>query len=266
MDGPLGHQWFAVASAAGIGHGAAGARLLNRGLVLWRSPDGTAIAAPDLCTHSKADLTKGDVVDGRLICPKHGWTFGDGGRCVAKPSGLPINERAHLKIYPCTERYGLIWVSLGEPATDVADVAWDGDTRYRRIHSATSVWQTNPIRIVETILRQRNSPFDDVSADLPFQVRSTFKTDDGAEHCRLLSCAPASSRAATVATVVWTSSTESARDEGIAAQALADLEAVRAEAETDPPLRPEIEITAGEVASAAEWKRRFLSFIAHVAE
>lgn len=113
--GPLGHQWFAVARSANVQDAPAAARLLRRDLVLWRSPSGAVVAAPDRCTHSKGDLTKGEVNDGRLVCPKHGWTFGDGGRCVFKPSGLPINDRAHLKIHPCVERYGLVWVSLDNP-------------------------------------------------------------------------------------------------------------------------------------------------------
>ncbi|MGB8386601.1 MAG: Rieske 2Fe-2S domain-containing protein [Mycobacterium sp.] len=261
--GPLGRQWLPVASSADIQDGPAGVRLLARDLVLWRSPIGAVVAAPNLCTHSKGDLTKGEVNSGRLVCPKHGWTFGDEGRCVFKPSGLPISDKAHLKTHPCTERYGLVWVSLGDPAAPVMDLAWDDD-RYRRIHNGASVWQSNSIQIMETLLAEGDCPYVDVTTEVPFFVRGAFKSDDGATHRRLISCAPVDNRTSLVTSVVWTNRDGRGDDAKIVNEVMADLDEVKSAAEklAGPA---SAEIAFGESRSA-DWKRRLLTFLGHGVE
>ena len=169
-----------MATSADVEDGPAAKGLLGRNLVVWRGPSDEVIAAPDQCTHSKGDLSKGEVTDGRLMCPKHGWTFGDEGRCVFKPSGLPINDKAHLHVYPCAERHGLIGVSLNEPDHPGIELAWDGDARHRRIDLRSSVWQSNPIHIMEILLAEDDSSTVDRTAELPFVVHGTFKSYDGA--------------------------------------------------------------------------------------
>ena len=91
--------------------------LLATKVVLYRSSDGAVIAAPDRCPHREAPLSQGVVEDGCLVCPYHGWTFGDDGRCVRVPSAtdhVPPPPRAHLATFGSAERYGLVWVCLGD--------------------------------------------------------------------------------------------------------------------------------------------------------
>lgn len=258
-SGSLGRQWLPVASSPDIQDGPVAVRVLARDLVLWRSPSRAVVAAPNLCTHSKGDLTKGEVNGGRLVCPKHGWTFGDEGRCVFKPSGLAISDKAHLKTHPCTERYGLVWVSLGDPAAPIIDLAWDDDDRYRRIHSGASVWQSNPIQIMETLLAEDDCPYVDVTTEVPFFVHGAFKSDDGATHRRLISCAPVDNRTSLVTSVVWTNSDGHPDDTKIMNEAMADLDDVKSAAEkvAGPP---SAEIASGETRSA-DWKHRLLTFL-----
>ncbi len=260
--GPLGHQWFGVASSAATQEEPVAVRLLGNDLVLWRSPNGTVVAAPDRCTHSRRPLSKGTVDNGRLVCAKHGWTFGDEGRCVFKPSGLPIAESAHLKTYPCTERYGVVWMSLGDPGAPVIDLPWDHDERFRRIHSAVSVWQANPINIVEAALAQPDSGSVDVIADVPFVVHSAFSPNDATQHHRLLSCAPVDGRSSLVMTLVWTTDTGGPDDAKIVGEATADLDEVKAVAgtsetpstATEPPRFDECSISS-------DWRRRLLTYL-----
>ena len=258
--GPLGRQWLAVACSADLHDAPVAVRLLGTDLVLWRSPRGTVVAAPDRCTHSKRPLSKGTVNDGLLVCAKHGWTFGDEGRCVLKPSGLPITDNAHLKTYPCTERYGLIWLSLAEPDVPVIDLAWDGDERYRRIHSGASVWQCDPIKIIESILAPTNSGFVDVVADLPFSIHGAFKSTDTSEHRRLLTCAPIDARRSLVTTVVWTSSGQHSDDAAIVSEAMADLDELKSTTEAADATSSAAEAAPDDEASYSEWKRRLLAF------
>ena len=81
------------------------------------------------------------------MCPYHGWTFGDGGRCVAVPSAAarragaaegPPRGRSHVE-----ERYGLVWLCPGTPAAQIPAMRWDDDPAYRRINSGVEVWSTS---------------------------------------------------------------------------------------------------------------------------
>lgn len=265
--GPLGHQWLAVASTSDVAGGPAGVRLLGQSLVLYRSPDGLVVAAPDRCPHSKGDLTKGEVNEGLLACPKHGWTFGDEGRCVFKPSGLPIADKAHLKTFACTERYGLIWVSVADPVDPIIDIDWDVDEQYRMIHSEMSVWQSNAMHIMETLLTEFDSTSVDVTADVPFIARVAFKTTDGTQHRQLLSCAPADGRKSMVSAVLWTSGGARGDDANVVEKAMSDLNALRSAAENTVGSSSTGEIVVDEGNTrVADWKRRLSDFVGqHVA-
>ncbi|MCA0268057.1 MAG: aromatic ring-hydroxylating dioxygenase subunit alpha [Bacteroidetes bacterium] len=117
--------------------GVAGATLLGEALVLARFPDGRLLAAPEACPHKGMALSCGSVHDDRLVCPYHGWAFGEDGACVGVPS-LPdpparLLEHAALRTFAVQERYGLIWVRLSDdeaaplpdlPVFDGAD-GWD---------------------------------------------------------------------------------------------------------------------------------------------
>ena len=126
----LARYWYAVDRSLDVQGAPRSARLLGRDLVLWRGPNGNVIAAPDRCPHREAPLSAGSVEHGCLVCPYHGWTFGDEGRCVRVPSagdGVPPPPRAHLRTFHCTERYGLVWVCLGEPAAGIPEIDQEVD-------------------------------------------------------------------------------------------------------------------------------------------
>ena len=104
--------------------------LLGRDYVVWRTPDGSVAAAPDRCPHREAPLSLGRVDGGCLVCPYHGWTFGDGARCVVVPSaapGVPVPPTAHLPAIAAAERYGLVWLCPGTPAAAIPTVAQEDD-------------------------------------------------------------------------------------------------------------------------------------------
>jgi phenylpropionate dioxygenase-like ring-hydroxylating dioxygenase large terminal subunit len=106
-----------VARATDLGAAPLGVVLLGQPLVVWRSPAGI-VAAADRCRHRGAALHRGEIADGLLICPYHGWHYESSGRCVAVPAhpGLALPASLRLITYPCRERHGLIWTVLGTPA------------------------------------------------------------------------------------------------------------------------------------------------------
>jgi vanillate O-demethylase monooxygenase subunit len=58
-------------------------------------------------------LSLGRLSDNNIICPYHGLTFDTKGICVHVP-GQPSIKNISIKAYPVEERWGSIWVWMGE--------------------------------------------------------------------------------------------------------------------------------------------------------
>ncbi|MEO1058363.1 MAG: aromatic ring-hydroxylating dioxygenase subunit alpha [Actinomycetota bacterium] len=163
IDAPtLRHHFHVVAEAADLDTGPVGVTVLGESLVVWRSSDGQVVAAPDRCPHREAPLSEGTVRDGCLVCPYHGWTFGDEGRCVEVPSsgtGRHVPPAAHLTTVTVEERYGLVWVCLDEPHGTIPAMAAEDDPAYRRINSGVEVWTTSTTRMTDNFLDISHFPW-----------------------------------------------------------------------------------------------------------
>lgn len=158
----LTRYWYAVDRSVDVLAAPKHARLLGRDLVLWRGPNGQVIAAPDRCPHREAPLSAGWIEDGCVVCPYHGWAFGDEGRCVVVPSaseGVPPPPRAHLEPYHCTERYGLVWVCIGEPVAGIPEIEQEDDPTFRRINTPVDTWKVSATRMVDNFLDITHFPF-----------------------------------------------------------------------------------------------------------
>jgi phenylpropionate dioxygenase-like ring-hydroxylating dioxygenase large terminal subunit len=163
VDSPrLADCWHVVAEGADVAAAPVAVTLLSRDYVLWRAPGGEIVAAPDRCPHREAPLSLGHVEDGRLVCSYHGWTFGDGGRCVEVPSasaGVPIPPKAHLSAIGVEERYGLVWLCPGTPAQKIPAMRWDDDPAFRRINSGVDMWTTSTLRMTDNFLDISHFPY-----------------------------------------------------------------------------------------------------------
>jgi phenylpropionate dioxygenase-like ring-hydroxylating dioxygenase large terminal subunit len=163
VDNPhLAECWHVVAESADVGAAPLAVTLLGRDYVVWRAPGGELVAAPDRCPHREAPLSLGHVEGGCLVCAYHGWTFGDGGRCVEVPSappGVPIPPRAHLPVVEVEERYGLVWLCPGTPAQKIPAMWWEDDPAYRRINSGVDVWATSALRMTDNFLDISHFPY-----------------------------------------------------------------------------------------------------------
>ena len=122
LDDPvLVDDWHPVCTSEDVGEGEVlGTRLLDEDLVIWRD-NGALKAWRDLCVHRGTRLSLGRVQDSCLVCAYHGWTYDGEGRCVRIPAHpeTRIPSRAKVRTYEAKERYGLVWVTLGEPDRDV---------------------------------------------------------------------------------------------------------------------------------------------------
>jgi len=155
-------QWYVVAESTQLGPNPVAVRLLGCNYVVWRTPDGTATAAPDRCPHREAPLSAGTIENGCVVCPYHGWSFGDGGRCVEVPSsgpGRPVPPTAHLPTVQIVERYGLIWMCPGDPTGTIPTIEADDDPTFRRINTGVDVWKTSATRMVDNFLDISHFPW-----------------------------------------------------------------------------------------------------------
>ena len=125
------NDWHVVYRGDNLAEGAvASVRLLGKDLVLWRY-NGRVMAWLDLCIHRGARFSMGQVINGEMVCPYHGWRYNSAGRCTLIPSqpSDPVPRRARAVTYECAERYGFIWVCMGTPQADIpAHPEWDDES------------------------------------------------------------------------------------------------------------------------------------------
>ena len=159
LDDPLlSREWFLVAWSHEISEGAIESRqLLGRDLVLWRSSRGDLHCWLDLCVHRGAKLSLGIIRAGPghrgghnnesvgdcLVCPYHGWEYGESAQCVRIPAHpeLVPPAKARAQSFHVQERYGGVWVSLEEsdaappgfPLAEEVRVIGAGPYRFRAL-------------------------------------------------------------------------------------------------------------------------------------
>lgn len=119
-DSVLQNEWHVAARSKDLPEGGIlASQVIGECLVLWRD-SGQAIAWKDLCIHRGAKLSLGSVKNSCLVCPYHGWQYDKSGACVRIPAQSPeraIPGKAHTFTVHVVEKYGAIWVCLGEPVS-----------------------------------------------------------------------------------------------------------------------------------------------------
>jgi phenylpropionate dioxygenase-like ring-hydroxylating dioxygenase large terminal subunit len=124
--------------------------LLDRPIVLWRDPDGNPAAAADRCCHRSAKLSLGKVTDGCIECPYHGWRYDAQGTCTHVPQTPDfISPSYKITAYPCTDRYGYIWVCLDDPIAPIPEIPEATDPNFRLIPEFYEPWNCAGLRVME---------------------------------------------------------------------------------------------------------------------
>ena len=98
-------------------------RVLGEKICVYRTSASEVIALEDACPHRKLPLSKGRIRDDNVECGYHGLTFDCAGQCVWAPGGGSIPSDAKVRAYPVHEKYGLVWIWMGNPAiADTSDI------------------------------------------------------------------------------------------------------------------------------------------------
>jgi phenylpropionate dioxygenase-like ring-hydroxylating dioxygenase large terminal subunit len=160
-DSVVFNDWHPVAHSSSLNEGGiAKARVLGEDLVLWRA-GGRANVWQDLCAHRGSRLSLGWVRAGLLTCAYHGWVYDGDGQCVRFPahSAQKPPPSAHVKTYASEEKYGMVWVCLGEPSGEIPVFnEWD-DSSYRKILGGPYLYNASATRAVENFLDVAHFPF-----------------------------------------------------------------------------------------------------------
>jgi phenylpropionate dioxygenase-like ring-hydroxylating dioxygenase large terminal subunit len=135
--------WYVVAQSSELPPSTVLRRkVLGEWLALFRGDDGRPAALRDRCMHRNAPLSKGQVRDGQLQCPYHGWVYDKDGVVVAVPAeGRKFNasKRRCATRYATVEQDGFVYVRLDADAP--AEIV-----PYRMPHWNEPGWKT--VRLV----------------------------------------------------------------------------------------------------------------------
>ncbi|WP_185642783.1 aromatic ring-hydroxylating dioxygenase subunit alpha [Burkholderia sp. Bp9140] len=121
--------WYVAAHSEEVTEQPLGRTYLNEPVVLYRTEGGDVVALDDRCPHRFAPLHRGKVVGDFIRCPYHGLQFDRSGACVQMPLGGVAPPRACVRRYPITERYGFIWIWMGEESRADPDLIPDFSDR-----------------------------------------------------------------------------------------------------------------------------------------
>jgi len=125
--------WFPVDFSANLKREPVAVEAFDFPVVLFRDAEGKAACVMDQCAHRACPLSLGDVVDGTVRCPYHGWRFDAEGHLVDAPS-TRLNEQARngkacggigVRHFPTAEKDGMVWIWPGEGPPAMCD---DGET------------------------------------------------------------------------------------------------------------------------------------------
>ena len=160
------NQWYVAEEVANITDKPKRVKLLGFDFVLFRDGSGKINCLSDVCIHRGASLGAGQMLNGCVECPYHGWQFNGLGNVVKIPS-LPadtkIPARARVDSYPVQERYGWVWVFLGDlPEAErppLPEFPEFDDTANWRTVRGEWLWQADYARIVENGLDFAHAPF-----------------------------------------------------------------------------------------------------------
>ena len=109
--------------------------IIGESILLFRKPDGGAVAMSNTCPHRFAPLHHGKLLDDVVECPYHGLRFNAQGQCVYNPHGNgKIPSRARTTVFPLVEVHDMLWIWMGEPTmadpATIPDFSCHSDDRF----------------------------------------------------------------------------------------------------------------------------------------
>jgi len=96
-------------------------KILGESILIYRKQDGQAVALRNRCPHRFAPLILGSRQGDDIVCLYHALRFDCSGNCTHNPHGNGhIPQAAKVKSYPLIERYGFLWIWMGDQSADAS--------------------------------------------------------------------------------------------------------------------------------------------------
>jgi phenylpropionate dioxygenase-like ring-hydroxylating dioxygenase large terminal subunit len=131
--------WYVAARPEDVDRQLCRRIILNDPVLLFRTEGGTVVALRDQCPHRFAPLSRGRLFGDVVQCRYHGLRFDQAGRCVLNPHSDVISAATRVPSYPTAERYGLVWIWLGDVSQAdperIPDVSYMVAAGNRTVHS-----------------------------------------------------------------------------------------------------------------------------------
>lgn len=112
----LRNEWYVAALSGELAAKPVQRWVLGESLVMFRTASGRAVILENRCAHRGAPLSMGEVAGETIACGYHGFTFDPTGKCVHIPGQPKIPPQACVRSYATVERWGWVFVWMGEPA------------------------------------------------------------------------------------------------------------------------------------------------------
>jgi vanillate O-demethylase monooxygenase subunit len=114
------NAWYAAALASEVdGTQLFHRKLLDTSVLIYRTANGTAVAMQDRCPHRFVPLHLGERRGDDVVCKYHALRFDCSGRCTHNPHGNGlIPAAAQVRSFPLIERYGFLWIWMGDAPAD----------------------------------------------------------------------------------------------------------------------------------------------------
>ncbi|NML32368.1 aromatic ring-hydroxylating oxygenase subunit alpha [Paraburkholderia antibiotica] len=152
--------WHAVAYSGQLKDKPLGVTLLGESVVVARL-NGEVRAMHGRCPHKGTALALGNVVEGAIECPYHGWRFDGGGKCVRVPAREELTEAMSVSVdcYYAAEHVGIIWVALEKPIAPLPEFAELTDPGFRVQQGPNYEWATSAPRRLENFVDFSHFPY-----------------------------------------------------------------------------------------------------------
>lgn len=157
-------HWYAVLSSRELQSRPVARTRFGERLVFWRDRAGNPACLADRCPHRGAALSLGEVVDGQVACPYHGFQFDGDGRCRRVPvegAGWPVPDHLRADPYPVREQQEYVWLWRGPavPAHELPSVPVQPGIDSLVFEECVQHWPAHYTRCVEGVVDHSHLAF-----------------------------------------------------------------------------------------------------------
>lgn len=124
--------WLPVALSRELKHKPIERYFNNVPVVLFRDAQKQAAILENRCPHRHAPLSLGQVKQGEIECPYHGWRFNSKGQCTSVPGldDFHVSRKCIVPTYQTMEYMGMIWICASHWKQEPSLVAVDSYSQH----------------------------------------------------------------------------------------------------------------------------------------